>query len=164
MPPILLIGQQPVVCASSSETVCVRSDGGSTFVRSMGGTPRRSARRPSSWFSSKTRFSSRNSVTLRSPWAATWLASASRLISTRPPSSRMRTMRRLKETIPVLLGARQRALEVFDVAAVRQRLFERDLVPADEVAERLVHRLHPQLSAGLDDAVDLVRLVVADQR
>src|SRR2546430_2101951 len=61
------------------------------------------------------------------------------------------------------LSPSRQAGEFFCALASFEAKLERDLALADELAEALVHRLHPMGAAGLHRRVDHVGLALADE-
>src|SRR5437762_6281897 len=59
--------------------------------------------------------------------------------------------------------ALEQADQLLRPAGAGQRDLERDDLALDELAERLLHRLHALLRPGLHDRVDLLDLALADQ-
>src|SRR5688572_15240553 len=160
--PILLIGQTMNFRASSSGNHSFASGSGLTRDTSMGGSPMSRAMRPRRSFGLARPCLIRISVIARFSCSASAEAASNAASSTAPTFSRI--WRSLRWNVDIRSGAPQQLLELAGLGRVGDGLLVGDLVRAVEVGERLVHRPHALLPRRLHDAVDLVRLVLADQR
>src|SRR5262245_46334255 len=108
------------------------------------------------------------------PWERSWRAAArssGAVISARtcpPPAVTPRYVKfGMASPVPDLAGGRGHRLvhhaeQLVRIRASGQCLRPRDRAAEVQVRERLVHRLHPELLAGLHRRVDLVDLFLAD--
>src|SRR5690606_35209388 len=67
------------------------------------------------------------------------------------------------DSLPRSARPRAELLELLGAVRVRAGIVERDEIASIELVDRLIHGLHAEAPARLDDRVQLVHLVVADE-